>query len=161
MMESKHNYKLALKWNGNRGSGTTDYRAYGREYSIYIADKVDLEGSSDPSFRGDKTKHNPEDMLLAALSSCHMLSYLHVCAIGGVVILDYTDHATGLMITTSDGAGRFSEVTLNPVVVVADAAMIEKANELHEKANQLCFIANSVNFPVKHAPVTTASATGS
>jgi organic hydroperoxide reductase OsmC/OhrA len=153
-MEVKHNYRLSLKWNGNKGKGTTDYRAYGREYSVYIDNKQDLEGSSDPTFRGDRTKHNPEDMIVAALSSCHMLSYLHVCATGGVVVVDYLDNASGLMVTTPDGAGHFVEVTLNPVVIVANASMIEKANEFHKKANELCFIANSVNFPVKHVPVT-------
>jgi len=158
-MEKQHNYRLSLKWNGNRGDGTAGYNAYGREYSIHIDNKSDLEGSSDPSFRGDSSKHNPEDMLLAALSSCHMLSYLHVCAIGGVVVIDYSDHATGLMVTTPDGAGHFIAVTLNPVVIVAEAAMIEKANKFHEKANELCFIANSVNFPVKHMPVISASDT--
>jgi organic hydroperoxide reductase OsmC/OhrA len=121
-MEVKHNYRLSLKWNGNKGKGTTDYRAYGREYSVYIDNKQDLEGSSDPTFRGDRTKHNPEDMLVAALSSCHMLSYLHVCATGGVVVVDYLDNASGLMVTTPDGAGHFVEVTLNPVVIVANAS---------------------------------------
>lgn len=153
IMERQHNYKLSLKWNGNNGTGTSDYKAYGRAYTIQIDNKHDLEGSSDPTFRGDKTKHNPEDMLVAALSSCHMLSYLHVCTVGGVVVVDYTDQATGLMETTSDGSGRFIEVVLNPVVIVADASMIEKANEFHKKASELCFIANSVNFPVKHIPV--------
>lgn len=152
-MNGKHDYKLSLTWKGNRGNGTSDYKSYGREYSIQIDHKETLTGSSDPSFHGDKTKYNPEDMLVAALSSCHMLSYLHVCAVGGVVVLDYIDHATGLMETTPDGAGRFIEVTLNPTVIVADAGMIEKANQFHKKANALCFIANSVNFPVKHAAI--------
>lgn len=159
MMERHHNYKLSLKWNGNNGTGTSDYKAYGRAYTIQIDDKNDLEGSSDPTFRGDKTKHNPEDMLVAALSSCHMLSYLHVCTVGGVVVVDYTDQATGLMETASDGSGRFIEVVLNPIVIVADASMIEKANEFHKKASELCFIANSVNFPVKHIPVAKVAGT--
>jgi len=152
-MNGLHHYKLALKWNGNKGAGTADYKAYGREYSVEIDNKEILHGSSDPSFRGDKTKHNPEDMLVTALSSCHMLSYLHVCTRGGVVVVDYIDNATGLMETTPDGAGRFLEVTLNPVVTVADQSMVEKANEFHKKANELCFIANSVNFPVYHKPI--------
>lgn len=155
-MNGKHNYKLSLQWKGNKGTGTSDYRAYGREYTIQTDLKPELEGSADPTFRGDKTKHNPEDMLVAALSSCHMLSYLHVCTVGGVVVVDYFDEATGLMETTSDGAGRFIEVVLNPVVTVADASMIEKANKFHEKANELCFIANSVNFPVKHRAIAKA-----
>lgn len=152
-MNRQHNYRLSLQWNGNKGEGTIGYKAYGREYSVKIDEKETLYGSADPTFHGDKTKHNPEDLLVAALSSCHMLSYLHLCAVGGVVVVDYTDDATGIMETTSDGSGRFTEVTLNPVVTVADAAMIEKANALHKKASELCFIANSVNFPVKHMPL--------
>ena len=151
-----HNYELYLKWDGNRGTGTVDYKSYDRTYTVQIENKSILHGSADPTFRGDKTKYNPEDMLLAALSSCHMMSYLHVCAVGGVIVLDYSDNAVGEMVTTSDGAGHFTSVTLNPVVVVADESMIEKANLYHEKANQLCFIANSVNFLVKHNAVATA-----
>lgn len=153
-MNKKHNYKLLLTWKGNKGHGTADYKGYDRDYSIEIDHKEILKGSSDSSFRGDKTKYNPEDMLVAALSSCHMLSYLHVCATGGVVVVDYTDNATGLMETTSAGGGHFMEVTLNPVVTVADPSMIERADKFHKKAAELCFIANSVNFPVKHMPVT-------
>lgn len=152
-MNGQHHYKLSLKWNGNKGQGTADYKAYERDYSIEIDNKITLEGSSDPSFRGDKAKYNPEDMLVAALSSCHMLSYLHVCAVGGVVVVDYVDNATGLMETTPDGGGHFVEVTLHPVVTVADASMIENANNFHTRASELCFIANSVNFPVKHISV--------
>lgn len=149
-MNRSHNYKLSIKWDGNKGKGTSDYKAYGREYSILIDDKETLHGSADPTFRGDKTKYNPEDMLVAALSSCHMLSYFHVCTLGGVVVVDYVDHATGLMETLPDGSGRFIEVVLNPIVTVADASMIERASQFHKKASELCFIANSINFPVKH-----------
>jgi len=153
----KHNYKLFLKWDGNRGNGTADYKSYDRTYTVQIENKEVLYGSADPAFRGDKTKYNPEDMLLAALSSCHMMSYLHVCAVGGVVVLDYSDNAVGEMITTSDGAGHFTSVALHPMVVVAEESMIEKANSYHEKANKLCFIANSVNFPVIHKAIATTS----
>jgi len=152
-MNGLHHYRLSLNWDGNKGTGTSNYKAYGREYSVIIDNKEILYGSSDPTFKGDKTKHNPEDMLVTALSSCHMLSYLHVCTRGGVVVVDYVDNATGLMETTSDGAGRFLEVTLHPIVIVADVSMIERATEFHKKANELCFIANSVNFPVYHKPV--------
>jgi organic hydroperoxide reductase OsmC/OhrA len=152
-MNAQHNYKLTLKWTGNTGTGTSNYREYERSHSIILENKPDISGSSDPAFRGDKTKHNPEDLLLAALSSCHMLSYLHLCAVAGVIVTDYTDHATGIMINTPDGGGHFSEVTLNPIVTVTENPMIEKANELHKKANELCFIANSVNFPVHHKPI--------
>lgn len=152
-MNGQHNYQLTLKWTGNTGNGTSNYRDYERSYNIVVKNKPDIHGSSDPAFRGDKTKHNPEDLLLAALCSCHMLSYLHLCAIAGIIVSDYIDNATGIMINTSDGGGYFSEVTLNPVVTITENSMIEKANELHKKANKLCFIANSVNFPVHHKPI--------
>ncbi|HEY8937503.1 MAG TPA: OsmC family protein, partial [Cyclobacteriaceae bacterium] len=136
-MKGQHNYSLTVKWTGNTGTGTSAYRAYERSHIISINNKADIEGSSDPAFRGDSTKHNPEELLIAALSTCHMLSYLHVCVVAGVVVVDYTDHATGIMTETPDGGGHFTEVILNPTVVVADASMIDKANELHEKASKL------------------------
>jgi len=151
-MNGQHNYNLTIKWTGNAGTGTSNYREYGRNHTIIADHKPDILASSDPAFRGDKTRHNPEELLLASLSSCHMLSYLHLCAVSGVVVTDYVDNATGIMTETSDGGGHFSEVTLNPVVTVTENSMIQKANELHKKANELCFIANSVNFPVHHKP---------
>jgi organic hydroperoxide reductase OsmC/OhrA len=151
-MDKSHNYKLTIQWTGNKGSGTSDYRAYERDHVIQAENKVGIAASSDPAFRGDKTRYNPEEFLVAALSSCHMLSYLHLCAVGGVIVTDYVDNATGTMVQTPDGSGHFEEVTLNPVVTVKDSSMIAKANELHHKAAQLCFIANSVNFLVKHNP---------
>lgn len=143
---------LTTKWTGNRGEGTSAYRAYDRNHDISIDGKQVIAGSSDPAFRGDKTKHNPEELLVAALSACHMLSYLHVCVNNGVIVVDYVDEATGVMLENSDGSGQFTGVTLNPKVTVADSSMIEKANALHHEANQLCFIARSVNFPVHHLP---------
>ncbi|WP_080058098.1 OsmC family protein [Spirosoma aerolatum] len=151
-MTKQHHYEIKTTWTGNTGTGTSGYRAYERAHVILAANKPDIPGSSDPAFRGDKTRYNPEELLVASLSSCHMLWYLHVCTDAGVVVVDYTDTATGTMVETSDGSGHFTEVTLYPSVVVADASMIEKANELHHKANQLCFIANSCNFPVRHEP---------
>lgn len=151
-MDKVHNYNLTIKWTGNNGTGTSDYRAYERSHIIQTENKVDIAGSSDPAFRGDKTKHNPEELLLASLSTCHMLSYLHVCVVNGVVVVDYTDNATGKMAETRNGGGHFEEVMLNPVVTVKDSSMIEKANQLHHKASELCFIASSVNFPVLHNP---------
>jgi organic hydroperoxide reductase OsmC/OhrA len=156
-MKGQHNYSLQLKWTGNKGTGTSNYRAYERSYTIFVENKADLLGSSDPAFRGDRTKHNPEEFLVASLSSCHMLSYLHLCAEAGVVVTDYADHAIGIMMETSNGGGHFTEVTLNPIVIVTETSMIEKANELHKKANEMCFIANSVNFPVHHKPVSKIS----
>ncbi len=151
-MKAEHHYKLTVRWTGNTGSGTSSYRSYERSHSIHIEGKPDIEGSSDPAFRGNKTRHNPEEMLLSALSTCHMLSYLHLCAVHGIVVTDYVDQATGTMVETPDGGGHFSQATLHPVVTVADASMVSKANELHGKASELCFIANSVNFPVHHDP---------
>jgi organic hydroperoxide reductase OsmC/OhrA len=153
-MEKQHSYKATIKWTGNKGTGTDSYSSYERSHEIIIENKMDILGSSDPAFRGDKTKHNPEELLLSSLSSCHMLWYLHLCAEEGIVVTDYIDTVTGTMVETSDGGGKFTEVTLNPSVIVTDEQMVVKANALHKKANELCFIANSVNFPVKHHPTT-------
>ncbi|MGV3638270.1 MAG: OsmC family protein [Flavobacteriales bacterium] len=153
-MSHTHQYALTMEWTGNLGTGTEHYRSYKRDHRINIDGKAELLGSADPTFRGDPGRHNPEDLLVAALSACHMMSYLHVCAINGVVVTAYVDHATGTMETSSDGSGRFLVVTLHPEVTVHDEAMIPKATELHHKAHELCFIANSVNFPVRCVPNT-------
>ena len=151
-MKGQHNYRTTLKWTGNKGDGTLNYRAFERSFMISIENKPDILGSSDPAFRGDKTKYNPEEFMVASLSSCHMLWYLHLCSEAGIIVTDYFDNATGLMVETPNGGGRFTQVTLYPVVTVKEASMIKKANELHKKANELCFIANSVNFKVEHVP---------
>jgi organic hydroperoxide reductase OsmC/OhrA len=151
-MAKEHQYQTSLVWAGNKGSGTIDYRSYDRSYVISIDHKPDLHGSSDSTFLGDKTKHNPEDMLVSSLSSCHMLWYLHLCAQNGVVVLDYKDNAVGKMTEQADGSGFFTEVILHPVVTISDAGDTEKANALHEDANKMCFIAKSCNFPVRHEP---------
>ena len=151
-MNKHHNYSATVQWTGNNGTGTSDYRAYERSHSIFIDGKPEIVASSDTPFRGDNSKHNPEDFLLSALSSCHMLWYLHLCADAGIIVMDYVDHATGIMVQLPTGGGHFEEVTLNPVVTIKDSAMIEKANALHNKANEKCFIANSVNFKVSHNP---------
>lgn len=145
----QHGYNVILEWTGNEGSGTDNYRSYKRNHTIRVVNKPDLKGSSDPTFRGDPSRHNPEELLLAALSACHMMSYLHACVMNGVVVTAYTDNAMGSMETFENGSGRFTEVILRPEVVVSDASMIAKANELHHKAHELCFIANSVNFPIR------------
>lgn len=149
-MAKIHQYQVNLQWTGNTGEGTRTYRSYERSHTITAENKAEILASSDPIFRGDKTKYNPEDLLVASLSACHLLSYLHLCAVNGVVVVDYSDHASGKMEETSDGGGHFLEVTLSPVVTVSDQSMVAKANALHEKANELCFIASSVNFPVYH-----------
>jgi organic hydroperoxide reductase OsmC/OhrA len=153
-MEKQHSYKATIKWTGNKGTGTDSYSSYERSHEIVIENKMDILGSSDPAFRGDKLKHNPEELFLSAIASCHMLWYLHLCSEAGIIITDYTDTAIGRMVETSNGGGKFIEVTLNPSVIVTDEQMVVKANALHKRANELCFIANSLNFPVKHHPTT-------
>ncbi|MEJ1238802.1 OsmC family protein [Chryseolinea sp. T2] len=147
-----HPYNATITWTGNRGSGTSEYKAYDRSHDIGIKGKRVIEGSSDPSFRGDPSKHTPEDMLVSSLSTCHMLWYLHLCAVNGVIVTDYVDHATGVMEENSDGSGQFIGVTLNPVVTVQSEEMVERAIGLHLDATRKCFIARSVNFDVQHKP---------
>ncbi len=152
-MQRKHHYKANIVWTGNTGYGTKDYLSYDRSYLVRIENKSDLYCSSDPAFRGDKTKYNPEELLLASLSSCHMLWYLHLCSDESVVVKSYSDNATGIMAETSTGAGKFESVTLNPLVIITDASKMDFAISLHKKANEFCFIANSVNFKIYHSPV--------
>ncbi len=171
-MPKAHSYNVSITWTGNRGSGTTGYRAYDRDSEVTASgtDEANgpggadgtcqprpIEGSSDPAFRGDPGRWNPEQLLTAALSQCHMLSYLHLCAVAGVVVTEYTDDAYGTMTEATDGGGRFTEVVLRPRVTVSSAGMIEKATGLHASANEKCFIASSVNFPVRHEPVVVAA----
>ncbi|TJZ62876.1 OsmC family peroxiredoxin [Sphingobacterium olei] len=149
----EHIYKSQIEWTGNKGTGTDNYKNYERSHKIIIENKKIIEGSSDPEFNGDRKRHNPEELLLSSLSSCHMLWYLHFCCVNNIVVEEYLDNAQGIMIEEQNGSGYFKEVTLNPVVLVKNDDMIEKAIELHKKANEYCFIANSVNFPVGHKPV--------
>ncbi len=151
-MNKQHDYSATIRWTGNKGTGTDNYKNYERSHEISIEDKPDIAGSSDQVFLGDKTKHNPEDLLVASLSACHMLQYLHLCAVSGVVVVGYIDNVTGIMIETANGGGKFTEVTLHPIVTVTNKSMLHKASDLHKKASELCFIASSVNFPVKHKP---------
>ncbi|CAG6393029.1 OsmC family protein [Streptomyces cocklensis] len=153
-----HTYRTDLVWTGNLGSGTSNYRAYERAHEVSAPGVPVLLGSSDPAFRGDASRWNPELLLLAALSQCHMMAYLHLCAVNGVTVTGYTDQAAGTMVQTPDGGGHFTEAVLHPAVEVADAAMAEKAAALHADAHRLCFIANSVNFPVRHSPAVTVTA---
>jgi len=156
-MSKQHHYSTTITWTGNQGSGTSQYLAYNRNHTISAEGKVSILASSDPAFRGDKTKYNPEELLVASIASCHMLWYLHLCADAGVVVVDYTDKASGTMAETETGGGRFVEITLHPQVTVTDKSMIDKAAELHHKANKLCFISNSVNFPIHHKPIIKAA----
>lgn len=156
-MNVDHHYALSLEWTGNRGSGTSGYRDYGRDHIVRAEGNPPIEGSSDRTFFGDAERWNPEELLVAALAQCHMLSYLHVAQRNGVVVTAYTDSPTGTMTTTSDGAGHFTSVTLRPSVTVADAEQVDLAQGLHAEASRLCFIAASVNFPVGHEPTTTSA----
>jgi organic hydroperoxide reductase OsmC/OhrA len=149
-----HTYDLTVTWTGDRGSGTASYRGYSRAHEVSAPGVPPLLGSSDPAFRGEPDRWNPEQLLVASLSQCHLLSYLHVCAVAGVVVTGYTDTPHGVMAQTADGGGHFTEVVLRPQVTVTSPDMVERAMVLHEDAHRVCFIANSVNFPVRHEPVT-------
>jgi organic hydroperoxide reductase OsmC/OhrA len=147
----EHDYAVSLEWTGNRGTGTSGYKAYGRDHIVRAVGKHDISGSSDRVFFGDVDRWNPEEMLLGALSQCHLLSYLHVASSNGIVVVGYTDAASGVMQQTSDGGGHFISATLRPVVTISsgDPAL---ALALHQEASTKCFIASSVNFPVGHEP---------
>ena len=149
-MAREHTYTATVTWTGNGGEGTAGYTAYTRDHDIECPDKPAIRGSSDPAFLGDAGRHNPEDLLVAALSACHMLWYLHLCAAAGVVVTAYEDAAAGTMQTHRDGAGEFVRVTLRPRVTITAESDAETAERLHEKANANCFIARSVSFPVDH-----------
>ncbi|MES2837257.1 MAG: OsmC family protein [Bacteroidota bacterium] len=151
-MAKEHHYKTKVVWTGNKGEGTTNYKAYERSHTISIEHKPDILGSSDAPFLGDVTKHNPEDMFLSSLSVCHMLWFLHFCADNNIIVTAYTDNATGTMLQTDTGGGHFTSVTLYPMVTITDKSKIDLANSLHDEANKKCFIANSCNFKIKHEP---------
>jgi len=154
-MENKiHHYHSSLAWIGQQGQGTISYNAYSRNFRIRVGDKPDLLGSSDPSFRGDASRYNPEELFLASLSSCHMLWYLHLCADQGIVVTDYRDEAQAEMQEgDAEYAGRFVRVLLRPEVKIQAASEIHLAEKLHQQAHTRCFIANSCNFPVLCEPV--------
>jgi organic hydroperoxide reductase OsmC/OhrA len=148
-----HHYEVTLEWTGNTGDGTSGYRSYRRDHTISAGRaKPPILGSSDPTFRGDHARWNPEELLLSALSACHQLAYLHLCADAGIVVVAYQDHAEGVMEETADGGGHFISATLRPQVTVAAGSDVAKAQELHHAAHEKCFIASSVNFPVHAEP---------
>ena len=151
-MSKEHIYKTNLTWTGNTGEGTKTYKGYSRSHEIIVEGKPVIVGSSDPNFNGDVSRYNPEEMLVASLSSCHMLWYLHLCSQAKIVVTDYADKATGKMTETATGGGRFTEVILKPQIVISKESDAEKADDLHTRAHELCFIANSVNFPVLTEP---------
>jgi len=144
----KHHYKTITRWTGNLGSGTASYRSYDRSHTVSVEHKPPILCSSDPAFRGDASKYNPEELFVASVSACHMLWFLHLCAVAGVTVLEYTDHAEGVMEETAEGSGRFKQITLKPAVNVLHSDMLGKVKALHEEAHKYCFIANSCNFPI-------------
>jgi organic hydroperoxide reductase OsmC/OhrA len=148
----QHKYEVAVVWTGNAGSGTAAYTSYRRDHEISGSGKQVIPGSSDPAFRGDPTRYNPEELLVASLSSCHMLWYLHRCATNKISVLQYSDNATGWMEERADGCGAFVSVVLRPRVTIRRGDDQTKAVELHHEAHRMCFIANSVTFPVKAEP---------
>ena len=152
VMHRSHTYHTQVTWTGNRGTGTSGYRAYDRAHELSADQRPVILGSSDPAFQGDPTRWNPELALLGALSQCHMLWYLHLCAESGVIVTAYTDNAQATMLDTGDG-GRFTGAVLRPQVTVALQDMVDDAVALHAAANRACFIAGSVNFRVHHEPV--------
>ncbi|MGA7923095.1 MAG: OsmC family protein [Thermoplasmata archaeon] len=154
MSEREHRYQVEVTWSAKSGAGTTDYRSYHRDHHIRAPGKVaDIPASSVPMFRGDASRYNPEELLVAALSSCHMLWMLHLSAEAGIVVVEYTDQASGVMTEEPGKGGRFTAVTLRPRMWITERARVEDARGLHPRAHQLCFIANSVNFPVQVDPV--------
>jgi organic hydroperoxide reductase OsmC/OhrA len=145
-------YRARVIWEGNRGKGTADYASYGRGYRVLIADKPDLLGSANVAFRGERERHDPEDLFLTAVAACHMLAYLALCARNGVRVIEYEDAPRGQLVHDASGGGRFSEIVLRPVVTIGDAGHEQAAFALHETAHARCFIANSCSAPIRCNP---------
>lgn len=153
-----HQYQIKVAWTGNDGNGTQNYTSYRRDHTIYGEGKyTEIQASSDPSFLGDPSKYNPEDLFLSSIAACHMLWYLHLCSVHKIVVTEYTDLAKGTMVELENGSGRFTSVTLHPKVTITDTHQIAKANALHKEAHNMCFIANSCNFNIDHVPETIAN----
>lgn len=150
-MSEQHHYQAHLVWSGSQQGPTKSYTTYSRDYTVTVTGKPSLQGSADPAFRGDSSLYNPEDLLVISLAACHMLSYLALCARAGIAVMSYSDHATGTMALQGQKM-RFTEVILYPQVVIAPEANLNHAYELHQEAHAVCFIANSVAFPVRHKP---------
>lgn len=152
-MPKEHIYKAKINWTGNLGTGTSAYAAYSRAHEVSGDGGKDvIRASADSIYRGEASRYNPEELVVAAIAGCHMLWYLHLCADAGVVVVAYEDEPSGKLVETDDGNGKFAEVTINPRVTVTSKCDAELAKELHRKAHEFCFIANSMNFPVKYEP---------
>lgn len=148
-----HQYKITTKWTGNKGHGTANVSAYKRTHIVISANKPELQLTTDNALYGDKNLHNPEDLLTASVSSCHMMSFLYLCALEGIIVIEYTDNAIGNLMEDPKGGGHFLDINLNPRFVVTEDSMVGSAIELHKKAHEICFIANSLNFPVIINPI--------
>ena len=157
-MPKTHHYELTVTWTGNTGTGTSGYQAFERSHEVSIDGKPSILGSADPAFRGARDRWNPEELLVASLSQCHMLWYLVLCAKEGIVVTDYVDHPSGTLVETEDGGGHFEEVLLQPHVTISTADKMERAKALHERAHALCYVANSVNFAVRTEPTVVSAA---
>jgi organic hydroperoxide reductase OsmC/OhrA len=156
-MMRQHRYEVTNLWTGNLGTGTSEYRAYSRNHELSAPAKSGpILGSADPLFRGDRSRYNPEELLVGALSACHMLWALHFCADAGIVIVDYVDQAVGDMVEHPDGSGEFTRVVLRPHMTITDVTRIEDAVAIHARVHDLCAIARSVNFTVDCEPMVTA-----
>lgn len=153
MAGREHRYRPTIVWTGNTGTGTASYKSYTRAHIVSALGKDEIAGSSDQSFRGDANKWNPEDLLVASASACHMLWYLHLCSIGGVVVLDYRDEPEGLMTEEANGSGAFSRIVLRPSIKLAAGSSERRARELHHEAHMMCFIANSLKCEIVTEPV--------
>lgn len=151
-MVTRHVYRATVRWTGNLGNGTKDYGSYSRDHAIEVAGKASILGSAGLSPRSDAGRHNPEELVAAALSSCHMLWYLHLCSEAGVTVSAYTDAAEVVLELEPDGFGRITGAILRPRVVLAEGSP-QVARRLHEEAHRKCFVAKSVNFPVVLRPV--------
>jgi organic hydroperoxide reductase OsmC/OhrA len=151
-MPKTHHYELTVSWTGNTGTGTSSYQAFERSHDVSGAGKPTIPGSADPAFRGATDRWNPEEMLVASLAQCHMLWYLVLCAKEGIIVTDYVDHPSGTLVETPDGGGHFEEVVLQPQVTITTPEKIDRAIALHERAHDLCYVANSVNFDVRAEP---------
>ncbi len=147
-----HYYNLIITWTGNTGQGTKTYKGYERDHTIEVIGKPLIPGTSEVSYAGNQTRYNPEELLVASLSACHMLWYLHLCSVNKIIVTTYIDKATGTMQTEVNGSGRFVEVILQPEITIEGTADDELLHKLQHEANAFCFIANSCNFPVKHQP---------
>lgn len=152
-----HGYAVSIEWTGNLGDGTASYRGYERSHVARAVAKHDLLGSADTAFRGAADRWNPEELLVVSASQCHLLWYLHLASTAQVVVTSYVDDATGTVALNPDGSGQFCEILLRPTVVVTEVSMVARAIELHDEVDAVCFIARSLNFPIRCTPSVTAA----